>query len=95
MVASSPELMITLTPAFSVWSSRKDMLAHCNKSNTSSTTSQIEINMRATLYLKDITKKMLRVKLLLNSSKLTRLFMKDGITLILKKDPILTSDSTE
>jgi hypothetical protein len=78
-----------------VWSSKKDMLVHYNKLNTSLIISPIEINMKVTLYLKDTTKEMLKVKLLPKFSKLTRLFMKDGTMLISKKDPILTLDSIE
>jgi hypothetical protein len=78
-----------------VWNSKKAMLVHYNKSNTSSTTSPTEINMRVTLYLKDTTKEMLRVMPLLKSLRLTNLYTKDGTMLNLMMDHIPISDSTE
>jgi len=51
--------------------------------------------MKTTLFSKDTTMKMLVMKTLLNYSQLMRVFMKAGIILTLKKDPILTSDSTD
>jgi hypothetical protein len=77
------------------WSSRKDMLAHYNKSNISSTTLQTEVNMRTILYLKDTTKERLLVRLLLKSSKLKVRYMKAGTMLILRKVNSQISDSIE
>jgi quinolinate synthase len=95
MAVYSPESMITLIHVSLVWNSKKAMLDHYNKSNTSSTILPTEINLRATLYLKDSMKEMLRVKLLPKSSRLDQKSMKDGTIKTSMKDHIQTLDSTE
>jgi hypothetical protein len=95
MEACSLELMIIQTPAKLVWSSKRDMSAHYNKSNISSTTSPTEINMKEILYLKVTMREMLQVTTLLNFLKSMVVSMKAGTILSLKKDLTLTSDSTD
>lgn len=71
------------------------MLVHCNKLNSSLTTSQTDDNMKTTLFLKVTMMRMPLVKMSLNFSLSVKMSMKVGIMLTLKKDLIQTSDSID
>ena len=78
MAAFSLESIQIQIPVNLVWNSKRDMLAHYNKSNISLTTSLIEHNMKAIWSLRDTIKLTLRVMMLLNCSKLMKVYMKAG-----------------
>jgi len=78
-----------------VWHLRKDMLAHCNKSNTLSTISTIDLNMRTISFSKHTMLRAQQLQTLPHYSPLVKVSMRDGTTMISQMDHILTSDTID